>query len=285
MNNRPVSRRKVDWAESDMEVAMGWRTGVIGTLIAGTCLGGTGIVEAAQAVPTERRPVPTEHQAVPNEHQPVPTDIQPLDVPDRTSLSVRTMVPGVGWGTANETEERAALSISKLYIADYALRHGDGSTADRDLCERMIRKSDDAAADRLQVKYPNAIDAIAAEYGLTATHGQGDWELSTTSTADVADFLAAKVRNEPDSPILAWMEEPADRAADGTRQDWGTARLPQVLGTKWGWSDLGEPEVASASFGSGFTVAAHTYGTAEDQTQDVLGVLWGVIAELRPPKH
>ncbi|MFE3195134.1 hypothetical protein ACFXHA_39450 [Nocardia sp. NPDC059240] len=247
------------------------RTGVVGALITAACLGWAASAGAAQPPPSDVLPVPT--------------DIEPLQVPERTSISVRTMVPGVGWGTENETEERAALSISKLFIADYALRHGDGSAADRDLCERMIRKSDDAAADRLSHKYPSAIDDIAREYGLTATHGAGDWELSTTSTADVADFLAAKVRTEPDSPILAWMEEPADKAADGTRQDWGTARLPQILGSKWGWSDLGDPEVASASFGPGFTVSAHTYGTAEQQTQDVQNVLWGLIGKLTPPKR
>ncbi|APA97009.1 serine hydrolase [Nocardia seriolae] len=245
---------------------MGGRIGAIGALgaLLAVCLGGAVGVGAAQ---------------------PVPADIQPLQVPDRTSISVRTLVPGVGWGTDNESEERAGLSISKLYIADYALRHGDGSAADKDLCERMIRKSDDYAADRLFAKYPKAIDAVAAEYGLTATHGEGDWEFSTTSTADVADFLAAKVRSDPDSPILAWMEEPAEKAADGTRQDWGTARLPQILGTKWGWADVGDPEVASASFGPGFTVSAHTYGSAEQQTQDVQAVLWGLIGELTPRRH
>lgn len=249
---------------------MGLRSGVIGALVAGAFLSGT----ASAAL-----------GGIAGATQPRPTDIEPLQVPARTSISVRSIVPGVGWGTDNETEERAALSISKLFIADYALRHGDGSVADRELCERMIRKSDDAAADRLEAKYPKAIDAVAAEYGLTATHGTGGWEFSTTSTADVADFLAAKVRDEPDSPILAWMEEPADKAADGTRQDWGTARLPHVLGTKWGWADVGDPEVASASFGPGFTVSAHTYGTPEQQTEDVQNVLWGLIEKMTPPRH
>ncbi|MGV9838708.1 serine hydrolase [Nocardia niigatensis] len=213
-----------------------------------------------------------------------PGMLQPVHIPPRTALAVRTLVPGAGWGTDNETEERGALSIAKLFMADYALRHGDGSAEDRDLGERMIRKSDDAAANRIAAKYPYAIDSIAKEYNLPATHGAGGWEMSTTSVADVADFLAAKLRDEPDSPILAWMEQPSDKAADGTRQDWGTARLPQVYGTKWGWADVGAPEVASVSFGPGFTVAAHTYGTAEQQTEDVLAA-WSALTALVTPKH
>ncbi|MFE3254289.1 hypothetical protein [Nocardia sp. NPDC059229] len=213
-----------------------------------------------------------------------PDILQPVHIPPRTALSVRTLVPGAGWGTDNETQERAALSIAKLFMADFALRHGDGSAEDRELGERMVCKSDDAAADRIAAKYPYAIDAVAQEYGLRATHGGGGWELSTTSVADVADFLAAKLRDEPDSLILAWMEQPSERAADGTRQDWGTARLPQVYGTKWGWSDAGAPEVASVSFGPGFTVAAHTYGTAEQQTEDVLGA-WSAVTDPVTPRH
>ncbi len=69
-------------------------------------------------------------------------------------------------------------------------------------------------------------------------------------------------------------------AADGTRQNWGTARLPGVLGSKWGWSDLPPPEVASASFGPGFTVAAHTRGSPEDQTADVGQALAEVLTRI-----
>ncbi|MEV6769890.1 hypothetical protein AB0N05_14815 [Nocardia sp. NPDC051030] len=216
-----------------------------------------------------------------------PQEPQPpghVEVPARTSISVRSVVPGVGWGTANETESRGGLSVSKLYMADYALRHGDGSAEDRVLGERMIRYSDDAAADSMAAKYPRAIDSVAEEYQLSATHGAGEWGMSSTSTADMADFLAAKLRSDPDSPILGWMEHSGKTASDGTVQDWGTARLPRVIGTKWGWADTGEPEVASASYGQGFTVAAHTYGTSGEQTEDVLGALSGVITEWLPKR-
>ncbi|MET8799435.1 hypothetical protein ABZV91_23920 [Nocardia sp. NPDC004568] len=177
------------------------------------------------------------------------------------------------WGTAEERQVRSALSLAKLYLTEYVLRHGDGSAGDLAYGERMIRFSDDAAADAVEAKYPQAIAIVAAEYGLTETRPGANWGSSTTSTADVADFLAAKQRTEPASPIFSWMATAAPRAADGTEQNWGTATLPGVQGTKWGWADAPPQEVASASFGPGFTVAAHTRGGPADQTADVLGAL------------
>ncbi|MEV4128981.1 hypothetical protein [Nocardia sp. NPDC049707] len=201
-------------------------------------------------------------------------------VPSRTAFSFRSVLPGIQWGTANEYETRSGLSLVKLYMVDYALRRGDRSATDLALAERMIRYSDDSAADALGVKYPQAIDAIAAEYHLTGTTSGPDWGSSYTSTADVATFLATKKRTEPGSPIFLWMAAASERAADGTSQDWGTARLPGVEGTKWGWSDSGPLEVASASFGESFAVAAHTRGTPEDQTADVGATLPYVLMSL-----
>ncbi|MEV0295271.1 hypothetical protein [Nocardia sp. NPDC050710] len=200
-------------------------------------------------------------------------------VPDRTALSFRTPL-GFAWGTANERQPRASLSLSKLFLVDYALRHGDGSDTDRQLAERMIRLSDDGAADVMAAKYPQAIDTVAEEYHLTETRSAGHWSATRTSSADVADFLNAKLRSDPASPILTWMAQADRTAADGTEQNWGTAQLPRVLGTKWGWSDFGPPEVASASYGSGFAVAAHTYGTPADQTDDVLAAQVGLLGDL-----
>jgi hypothetical protein len=191
-------------------------------------------------------------------------------VPGRTAIAYRSIVPGPGdWGTANQFQRRSGLSIVKLYIVDYALRHGDGSASDRALAERMIRLSDDSAADRLSAKYPNAIGATAAEYRLTATWSPSYWGQAYTSVADVADFLRDKVIGDPRSPILWWMAAAGRVAADGTRQDWGTVRLPGVVGTKWGWSDYGPQQVASASYGRGFTVAAQTLGSPAEQSADV----------------
>ncbi|RDI64132.1 hypothetical protein [Nocardia pseudobrasiliensis] len=208
------------------------------------------------------------------------TPPDPAVVPTRTALSFRWIVPNIRWGTANEYEARNGLSMVKLYMVDYALRRGDGSPEDRQLGERMIRQSDDAAAARLAAKYPRAIDAVAAEYHLANTHGGADWGAAITCTADLADFLAIKMRSDRGSALLTWMADAESVAVDGTEQDWGTARLPGVLGSKWGWSDFGPPEVASASIGLGFTVAAHTRGTADEQTTDVLAVLQGAVLDL-----
>ncbi|MFC8525638.1 hypothetical protein [Nocardia sp. NPDC057227] len=189
------------------------------------------------------------------------------DVPARTAFSTRTL-RGDGCGSANENEPRAALSLAKLYLVDYALRNGTHGTMDLAAGERAIRFSDDAAADTLDAAYPDAVDAIAAEYGLTHTRG-GYWGTSTTSTADVATFLLAKLGADRDSPILEWMADAAPVAADGTEQNWGTAELPGVLGTKWAWSDTGISEVASASFGAGYVVVANTIGSTGEHTEDV----------------
>ncbi|MGV9725275.1 hypothetical protein [Nocardia beijingensis] len=203
-------------------------------------------------------------------------------VPPRTSISVRTVV-GIGWGTRNEHESRSSLSLAKLFLADYALRHGDGSSEDRMLGERMIRYSDDGAATAMEAKYPQAIAAVAAEYGLAETVPGPDWGAGATSTANVSDFLATKLRTDPGSPIFEWMAAAGSTAQDGTEQDWGTARWPFVQGTKWGWSDFGEPEVASTSFGPGFAVTAHTRGTAAEQTADVMAALGAMLFGL--PLH
>ncbi len=201
-------------------------------------------------------------------------------VPSRTAFSFRSVIPGVQWGTSNENEMRTGLSLVKLYMVDYALRRGDGSATDVALAERMIRDSDDSAASALGAKYPQAIDAIAAEYRLNSTRSGAAWGTSYTSTADVATFLATKKRADPGSPIFRWMAEASERAADGTSQNWGTARLPGVEGTKWGWSDSGPLDVASASFGEGFAVAAHTHGTPEEQTADVTATLPYILMNL-----
>lgn len=192
-------------------------------------------------------------------------------VPDRTSLSFAHSPSGTRVGTANSAEARPGLSTVKLYVADYMLRHGDGSAEDRELGQRMIRDSDDGAASQAYAKYPHSIDAVASEYGLTATRGAAFWGNSSTSTADTVTFLEAKKATDPSSPILGWMATAAPVAADGTTQDWGTSTLPSVVGTKWGWSDYGPDIVASASFGPDFSVAANTYGSKEQHTSDVQG--------------
>ncbi|MQY20564.1 hypothetical protein [Nocardia macrotermitis] len=214
-----------------------------------------------------------------------PTSMDMPGVPGRTSISLRVDFLNLQWGTANDTESRSGLSLVKLYMVDYALRHGDRSAQDRQLAERMIRYSDDSAADAIAAKYPNAIDAEAAEYGLPATHSGPTWGQSYTSTADITKFLDRKMTTDPGSPILGWMATASPVAADGTAQNWGTARLPGVIGNKWGWSDYGPPQVGSASYGPGFTISAQTDGGPGDQTADVLSGLAGAVLGAHPPVH
>ena len=195
-----------------------------------------------------------------------PGDSGSLTVPERTQIAVGTPLGPIG--TPDMHEARPALSIVKLYMVDYIWQHGDGTdTAD---LERMIKASDDAAAQRMWDKYgPESVSAPAEAYGLTSTWPGDNWGTSYTSTADVTTFLNAKML-DPDTPILDWMRDADAVAADGTEQNWGTSQVPGVQGTKWGWSDYGDSEVASASFGLGFTIAANTWGFPEDQTADVL---------------
>lgn len=193
-------------------------------------------------------------------------------VPSRTSLSY-TSSTGVHVGTANENDARPGLSTVKLYIADYALRRGDSSQEDRDLAARMIQASDDGAASQLDAKYPSAIDSAAAEYALTSTSRGSFWGDSYTSTADTVRFLDTKKRTDPASPVLGWMTTAQPVAADGTVQNWGTGLLPGATGTKWGWADDSSSVVASASIGTGYTVASNTYGGPADQSDDVLTAL------------
>ncbi|HEY5854900.1 MAG TPA: hypothetical protein VIW24_12815 [Aldersonia sp.] len=191
----------------------------------------------------------------------------PLSAPERTAISYQGTA--ARFGTLNQFDSYPALSIAKLYIVDYAVRHGDGNPDDMALAERMIRVSDDVAADTLAARYPMAIDDIAAENNLTATHGADYWGNSVTSVADVVTFLQAKMAEFPLSPVLAWMIMAAPIAADGTVQDWGTATLPGAVGSKWAWSDFGASLVLSASFGADFAAAAVTYGEPADQSDDV----------------
>jgi hypothetical protein len=207
--------------------------------------------------------------------QPALAAPEPVDnlshVPNRTAISFHHSWTNTHVGTANEREARPGLSIVKLYLADYALRHGDGSAEDRQLAERMIRSSDNSAADRLGAKYPHGINATAAEYGLASTSSPGYWGQARTSTADVVSFLERKRATDPSSPILSWMAGHAPVMTEGIPQDYGTELLPGVIGTKWGVSDHGLPVASSASFGTDFTIAAITYGTRDQHTDDVLG--------------
>lgn len=167
-------------------------------------------------------------------------------------------------GTATERFARPALSLSKLYIADYVLERG--TVEEKFLAVDMVSSSSDASAQELFEKYPEAIDATADKYGLLSTRGADRWGYSVTSTFDVVKFVSALLQDDPTSPILVAMAASDEVAADGYAQNWGTDVLAGVYGTKWGWSDDYQLH-SSVSFGEDFVVAAAVTGDAEDLTQ------------------
>ncbi|SDS36218.1 hypothetical protein [Corynebacterium timonense] len=188
--------------------------------------------------------------------------------PPRTAISFTHSPSGFQAGSPNQHEARSGLSIVKLYIADYVFDHG--SAADHAAAVQMLRTSDDGIATALYTRYPDSIAATARKYGLRTTHAGAAWGASTTSTYDSAAFLEARKRDHGlGDPILVALATATPVAADGYRQDYGTAQLPGVIGTKWGWSDDRTSAHASVSYGTDFTVAAHTYGPAAQLTADV----------------
>lgn len=186
-------------------------------------------------------------------------------VPARTAVSAE--IAGRTVATDNAYQVRPALSLSKLYLGYWVLYHG--TPEEKSQVEHMIRVSDDGLASRFDSKYPQAIDQIARECGLTATHRNGYWGNSGTSARDVAHFLAV-IRPDPvAAPILNGMRTAAPHAADGYAQNFGTATLPGVEGTKFGWADDRASYHGTASIGQGFTIAALTHGNAAAHTADV----------------
>lgn len=167
---------------------------------------------------------------------------------------------GTHVGSWNERASRAALSLIKLYIGHYVFVKG--KKQDKDKAYKMITLSDDKAAEELHQEYPDAIEWAAKKYHLDSTVADYRWGYSLTSSYDVAFFLAQLLEEEPDALVLQAMREAAEVAADGTDQDFGTAILPGVIGSKWAWSNEKDAH-SSASFGKDFVVVAMVNGDAD----------------------
>ena len=165
--------------------------------------------------------------------------------------------------TPGAHESRASLSIVKLYLGHWVLQHG--APEDKALVYEMIRSSHDGIASNLDRKYRQAIPDTIGRFRLTETNYRGRWGDTTTSVHDMAAFVRA-VRTDPAArPLIDGMRNPAAVAADGYPQNFGTATLP---GIEFGWSDKRDVH-ATVSFGPGFVVAAHTFGSAQVHTDDV----------------
>ena len=168
--------------------------------------------------------------------------------------------------TPGAHESRASLSIVKLYLGHWVLQHG--APEDKALVYEMIRSSHDGIASNLDRKYRQAIPDTIGRFRLAETNYRGRWGDTTTSVHDMAAFVRA-VRTDPAArPLIDGMRNPAAVAADGYPQNFGTATLPGIEGTKFGWSDKRDVH-ATVSFGPGFVVAAHTFGSAQVHTDDV----------------
>ncbi|GAA4784021.1 hypothetical protein CCANI_03810 [Corynebacterium canis] len=193
-----------------------------------------------------------------------------------SQVTILRLDNGFHTGTATERFARPALSLIKLYIAEYVLEHGE--LKDRADALEMIRSSNDEIAEEMFEKYPECIDIVAKEYGLASTRSRDTWGYSVTSTYDVVSFVSQKLRKNRNDPILRAMKESDKIAADGYEQNFGTSTLPGVIGTKWGWSnDL--TLHSSVSYGENFVVAVAVSGTAEDLTDLVELQVAGLMEE------
>lgn len=182
------------------------------------------------------------------------------------SITYYRIETGMHMGSPTEHQPRYALSLIKLYIATYVIEHG--SFEDKYLALEMIADSSDESAGKLFEKYPRSIDSVAREYGLTSTKAGKDWGHSKTSTYDVVRFIVQLMEDDPTHPVLVAMAHADDVSADGYRQNYGTAMLSDVVGTKWGWSDSKDRH-SSVSFSENFVVAASIEGSASELTSYV----------------
>lgn len=199
-----------------------------------------------------------------------PAPVEVHDLPELVESSTGSQASfyrlsdGYRTGSASERFARPALSLVKLYIAEYVLDHG--TLGEKYQAIEMISASDDRTANELYEKYPESIEEVAEEYQLASTRGEPMWGYSVTSTYDAVTFIAQLMEEDRTHPILVAMAEASPIASDGYGQDFGTAGLPGVIGTKWGWSDRRDLH-SSVSFGENFVVAAAVTGTASKLTE------------------
>lgn len=182
------------------------------------------------------------------------------------SISYIRLHDGMYMGSAAEHDPRPALSLIKLYIATYVIEQGEYE--DKYEALGMIASSSDKSAEELFKKYPDSIDSIAKEYDLESTKAGETWGYSETSTYDVASFISQLIKRDETHPVLVAMAHADPVSEDGYDQDYGTATLSNVVGSKWGWSN-DKSINSSVSFGKNFVAAASINGSADDLTDYV----------------
>lgn len=188
------------------------------------------------------------------------------------SISYIRLHDGMYMGSAAEHDPRPALSLIKLYIATYVIEQGEYE--DKYEALGMIASSSDKSAEELFKKYPDSIDTIAKEYDLESTKAGETWGYSETSTYDVASFISQLIKRDETHPVLVAMSHADPVSEDGYDQDYGTAKLSNVVGSKWGWSN-DKSINSSVSFGKNFVAAASINGSADDLTDYVKSEITG----------
>lgn len=189
-----------------------------------------------------------------------------LEGDEGRSITYIRLHDGMHMGSASEHEARPALSLIKLYIATYVMEKGEYE--DKYEALDMIASSSDKSAEDLFDKYPDSIDTIADEFNLESTKAGEQWGYSQTSTYDVASFISQLIDRDETHPVLVAMAHADPISEDGYRQDYGTAKLSNVVGSKWGWSN-DKSINSSVSFGENFVAAASITGSSDDLTDYV----------------
>nr|WP_274707342.1 hypothetical protein [Corynebacterium curieae] len=197
----------------------------------------------------------------------VPPEINEfLEGDEGRSISYIRLHDGMHMGSSSEHEPRPALSLIKLYIATYVMEKGEYE--DKYEALDMIASSSDKSAEELFDKYPDSIDTIADEFNLESTKAGEQWGYSQTSTYDVASFISQLIDRDETHPVLVAMAHADPISEDGYSQDYGTAKLSNVVGSKWGWSN-DKSINSSVSFGENFVAAASITGSSDDLTEYV----------------
>lgn len=203
-----------------------------------------------------------------------------ISTDERTEMAIAYAPVGLGYRTNGAESPLPALSLIKLYIAQYVAEHGSPEDVSR--AAKMVSLSDDKLAEKLYEKFPDSVNAIARKYGLQETYGGRTWGVSRTSATDVVYFVSQLREEQPDSVVLQGMRKWSKIAADGYRQDFGLARMPGIEGAKLGWSNS-RGWHSSVVFGPGYVIAAVTFGGKKEHTMDVAKALANVeFSDLTP---
>jgi hypothetical protein len=140
-------------------------------------------------------------------------------------------------------------SMVKLFVAEdilHRVRTGQASLGPNDLrlLENMIRRSDDAAASTLWVRFGagRMVTDVATRYGLAGTAPPvvpGEWGEATTTARDLARFLVllpTVAHPEDAATLMSWMSAATPQAADGFDQRFGLfGTAPALTPVKQGW--------------------------------------------------